>query len=148
MGVAHAIRQRADCMRRQVGAILVKDKRIISTCYNGTPRGTKNCTEGGCERCNGSEEKYPRGTHLDKCVCSHAEENVITQAALHGMPTKDAVLYTTNAPCTTCAKMLINAGIKKIVMEGHYPDELGANLLREVGIVVEKFGDKNEEKAI
>ena len=137
MGVAHAIRQRADCMRRQVGAILVKDKRIISTGYNGTPRGTKNCTEGGCERCNGSEEKYPRGTHLDKCVCSHAEENVITQAALHGMPTKDAVLYTTNAPCTTCAKMLINAGIVRVVCKMEHHDKEGIELLKKAGVKAE-----------
>ncbi|HIG96800.1 MAG TPA: dCMP deaminase family protein [Candidatus Aenigmarchaeota archaeon] len=143
MGVAHAVRQRADCTRRQVGAILVKDKRIIATGYNGTPRGTKNCSEGGCDRCNGSEETYPRGMHLDKCVCSHAEENVIVQAALHGVSTKDATMYTTNSPCTTCAKMIINAGIKKIIIEGDYPDELGAKLLKEALIEIIKFGDKN-----
>ncbi len=139
MDVAHAVRQRADCVRRQVGAILVKDKRIISTGYNGTPRGTKNCTEGGCERCNGSEENFPRGMHLDKCACSHAEENAIVQAALHGVSTRDAALYTTNSPCTICSKMLINAGIKKIVMEGEYPDDLGAKLLEEAGIEVIKL---------
>ena len=139
MDVAHAVRQRADCTRRQVGAILVKDKRIISTGYNGTPRGTKNCSEGGCERCNSSEEKYPRGMHLDKCVCSHAEENAIVQAALHGVTAKNSILYTTNSPCTTCAKMLINAGIKKIIIEGDYPDELGASLLKEAGIEIMKL---------
>jgi dCMP deaminase len=139
MNVAHAVRQRADCTRRQVGAIIVKDKRIISTGYNGTPKGIHNCSEGGCERCNGSEEKYPRGTNLDKCVCSHAEENAIVQAALHGVSTKDSTLYTTNTPCTTCAKMIINAGIKRIVVEGEYPDELGSSILKEAGIEIEKF---------
>ena len=139
MEVAHAVRQRADCTRRQVGAILVKNKRIISTGYNGTPHGTKNCSEDGCERCNCPEDKYPRGTHLDKCVCSHGEENTIVQAALHGVSTEGSILYTTNSPCTTCAKMLINAGIRKIVMEGDYPDELGAKLLKEAGVEVIKF---------
>ncbi len=142
MNVAHTIRQRADCTRRQVGAILVKDKRIISTGYNGTPKGTKNCTEGGCERCNGSEEKFPRGMHLDKCVCSHAEENSIVQAALHGVSVHGAALYTTNSPCTTCCKMIINAGVKKIIIGGNYPDNLGMDLLKQVGIEVIKFGDK------
>jgi len=144
MNVAHAVRQRADCTRRQVGTILVKEKKIISTGYNGTPKGTKNCSEEGCERCNGSEEKYPRGTHLDKCVCSHAEENAIVQAALHGVATNGSTMYTTNSPCTTCAKMIINAGIKKILIEGDYPDELGAKLLREAGVEIVKMqGGKN-----
>lgn len=139
MSVAHAVRQRADCTRRQVGSILVKDKRIISTGYNGTPAGIKNCSEGGCERCNGSEEQFPRGMHLDKCVCSHAEENVIVQAARHGVSAAEATLYTTNSPCTTCSKMIINAGIKRIIMEGEYPDELGAKLLGDANIEVIKI---------
>ena len=139
MDVAHAIRQRADCTRRHVGSILVKDKRIISTGYNGTPRGTKNCSEGGCERCNSSEEKYPKGSSLEKCACSHAEENSIVQAALHGVSTKGAILYTTNSPCTICSKMLINAGIERIVFEGEYPDELGTALLNEAKIELVKL---------
>jgi dCMP deaminase len=141
MNVAHTIRQRADCTRRQVGAILVKEKRIISTGYNGTPKGTKNCSEGGCERCNSSEEKYPRGMHLDKCVCSHAEENAIVQAALHGVSVDKSALYTTNSPCTMCCKMMINAGVKKIIIGGEYPDNLGMQLLKEAGIEIVKFGD-------
>lgn len=134
MDVAHSVKERADCIRRQVGAILVKDKQIISTGYNGTPRGIKNCSEGGCERCQADENEHPRGKDLDKCVCSHAEENTIVQAALHGMATEGATLYTTNSPCTICCKMIINAGIKRIVLGGDYPDELGLKLLKEAGV--------------
>ncbi|MBI4171007.1 MAG: dCMP deaminase family protein [Candidatus Aenigmarchaeota archaeon] len=140
MSVAHAVRQRADCVRRHVGAILVKDKRIISTGYNGTPRGTKNCSAGGCERCNAAEEKYPRGMYLDKCACSHAEENAIVQAALHGVATKDSTLYTTNSPCTTCCKMMVNAGVTKIIIGSEYPDELGMDLIKQADIEIIKFG--------
>jgi len=134
MNVSHAVKARADCKRRQVGAILVKGKQIISTGYNGTPRGLKNCSEGGCDRCASDENQHPSGKDLDKCACSHAEENAIVQAALHGMSTEGATLYTTNSPCTICAKMIINAGIKKIVAGGKYPDELGTKLLKEAGI--------------
>lgn len=139
MSVAHTVRRRADCTRRQVGAILVRDRRIISTGYNGTPRGARNCSEGGCKRCNGSEEEYPRGTHLDKCMCSHAEENAIVQAALHGIAVEGATMYTTNSPCTTCCKMMINAGVKKIVIDGNYPDELGMEMLGQAGAEIIKF---------
>jgi dCMP deaminase len=142
MNVAHAVKARADCTRRQVGAILVKGKQIISTGYNGTPRGLKNCSEGGCERCNSDESQHPRGKDLDKCACSHAEENTIVQAALHGMSTDGATLYTTDSPCTICAKMIINAGIKKIVAGGEYPDDLGTELLKEAGIELVKFRKK------
>ena len=139
MKIAHAVKERSTCLRRQVGSILVKDKQIISTGYNDTPRGVKNCGEGGCERCSSSEETNPRGTNLDKCACSHSEENVIVQAALHGISSEGAILYTTNSPCTLCAKMLINAGIKKIILGGEYPDELGLKLLKEANVELQKF---------
>lgn len=134
MGVAHAVKERASCSRRKAGAIIVKEKQIISTGYNGTPAGVKNCNEGGCERCNSPEEKYPRGTNLDKCACCHAEENAIVQAARHGMNTGGATLYTTFTACTQCAKMIINAGIKRVVAENEYPDDLGTKLLKEAGV--------------
>ena len=134
MNVAHAVKARSNCIRRQVGAILVRDKQVISTGYNGTPRGIRNCDEGGCARCNASEKDYPRGKDLDKCACCHGEENAITQAALHGMRTEGATIYTTNVPCTICAKMIINAGIKKVVVGGDYPDDLGRSLLEEARI--------------
>lgn len=131
MNIAEAAASRANCTRRQIGAVLVKDKRIISTGYNGTPMGTKNCFEGGCSRCASS---VPSGSNLDKCSCCHAEENAIVQAALHGMQTKDATLYTTFTACTQCAKMIINAGIRKVVAKKDYPDDLGTALLKEAGV--------------
>lgn len=134
MSVADAVKSRSSCIRRQVGAVIVRNKQIVSTGYNGTPRGVKNCNEGGCERCNTPSEQIPSGTGLDRCSCCHGEENAIVQAALHGMRTEGSDLYTTNVPCTTCAKMAINAGVSKIVFSGSYPDELGAKLLKEAGI--------------
>ncbi|MBI4214996.1 dCMP deaminase family protein [archaeon] len=137
MSIARVVRSRSSCARRQVGAILVKNKQIISTGYNGTPRGVKNCDEGGCPRCNAPESVHPRGQyleHLDKCFCCHSEENTILQAAFHGMKTEGATVYTTNMPCTMCAKILINAGIKCIVAGGEYPDDQVLNLIKESGI--------------
>jgi dCMP deaminase len=136
MMVAHAVKERADCTRRKVGAILVKDRQIISTGYNGTPSGLKNCTEGGCERCNSN---IPSGKDLDKCSCSHAEENTIVQAARHGIHTEGSTMYTTLTSCTPCSKMMINAGIKRIVAEEKYPDDLGTKLLKEAGINMDVF---------
>ena len=134
MSIAHSVKKRADCKKRKVGAILVKDRQIISTGYNGTPRGLKNCTEGGCERCSSN---LPSGKDLDKCSCSHAEENAIVQAALHGIHTKNATMYTTLTSCTICSKMMINAGIKRIVAESKYSDNLGTKLLKDAKIVMD-----------
>ncbi|MBI2075649.1 MAG: dCMP deaminase family protein [Candidatus Aenigmarchaeota archaeon] len=131
MNVAHAVKERASCSRRKVGAILVKEKQIISTGYNGTPAGTKNCNEGGCGRC---ASDVPSGKELDKCACCHAEENAIVQAARHGMNTAGATMYTTFTSCVQCAKMIINAGIKKVVSEADYPDDLGTKLLKEAKV--------------
>ncbi len=135
MNVAHAVKERANCIRRKVGAIIVKEKQIVSTGYNGTPAGTKNCNEGGCERC---ASDVPSGTSLDKCACCHAEENAIVQAARHGMNTQGATMYTTFTACTQCAKMIINAGIKRVISEEDYPDDLGTKLLKEAGIELSK----------
>ena len=134
MSVAHSVKARSSCVRRQVGAVIVRNKQIISTGYNGTPRGVKNCNEGGCERCNTPSETIPSGTGLDRCACCHGEENAIVQAALHGMRTEGSTLFTTNVPCATCAKMAINAGMSRIVFFGTYPDELGEKLLKEAGV--------------
>ncbi len=139
MKIAHAVKERSSCIRRQVGAIIVKEKQIVSTGYNGTPRGVKNCNEGGCERCASSAQSNPSGTNLDKCACSHAEENAVVQAAFHGIATNGSVMYTTNSPCTLCAKIIINAGVKKIVFGGDYPDELGLKLLKEANVELVKF---------
>src|SRR6266446_5850973 len=119
MSIAQAIAKRPNCIRRQIGAVLVLDNRIISTGYNGTPRGLRNCFDGGCERCANVE--LGSGKDLGDCLCSHAEENTIVQAAYHGMTVKGSVLYTMLSPCLICAKMIINAGIGPVVYENEYP---------------------------
>jgi dCMP deaminase len=140
MSIAHAVKARCNCSSPAKGAILVKNKQIISTGYNGTPRGVKNCIDGGCQRCADVKAgKIKSGEQLDKCACSHAEENAIVQAALHGIATEGSTMYTTYRPCTTCAKMIINAGIVRIVSEVDYPDDLGFQLMKEAGIKLDKF---------
>lgn len=132
MGIAKVVSSRSNCVKRKVAAILVKDKRIISTGYNGTPRGTKNCNEGGCPRCNNFSEA---GKNLEDCLCSHGEENAIVQASYHGISIKDSTIYTTFSPCLICTKMIINAGIAEVVYNADYPmAEVPLKLLKEAGI--------------
>ncbi|MEM4634037.1 MAG: deaminase, partial [Candidatus Anstonellaceae archaeon] len=134
MSIAQVVASRSNCIKRHVAAIIVKDKRIISTGYNGTPRGIRNCNEGGCPRCNSFADS---GTKLEECVCSHGEENAIVQAAYHGISIKDATIYTTFSPCLICTKMIINAGIKEVVYNSDYPlGEMSLKLLREAGVIV------------
>lgn len=118
MRIAQIAALRSNCMKRSVAAVIVKDRRIISTGYNGTPRGVANCSEGGCPRCNAMADS---GTRLDDCLCSHAEENSIVQAAYHGISVQGATLYSTCSPCLICTKMIINAGIRKVVYNLDYP---------------------------
>jgi dCMP deaminase len=137
MNIAAEVATRSNCMKRHVAAIIVKDKRIVSTGYNGTPRGVQNCNEGGCPRCNSFTDG---GKNLEECYCSHGEENAIVQAAYHGISVKDGILYTTYSPCLLCSKMIINAGIREVVYNSEYP--LGGSalkLLRGAGIIVRKF---------
>ena len=117
MDIARVVAARGNCLRRQVAAVIVKNTRIISTGYNGTPRGVKNCCEGGCPRCAGNA---PSGANLGECICSHAEENAIVQAACHGIAVEGAILYSMASPCLICAKMIINAGIVEVVYEDDY----------------------------
>jgi len=120
-----------------VGAVVVKDNRIISTGYNGTPRGIKNCFEGGCHRC---KSETSSGVSLSECLCSHAEENAITQAAYYGVSLKDSTLYCTESPCLICAKMIIGAGIKKVIYEREYHfNEIVKKLFKEALITLKKF---------
>jgi dCMP deaminase len=136
MNIAKVVATRSNCMKRKVAAIIVKDRRVISTGYNGTPRGAKNCNEGGCPRCNSMAES---GTALDECLCCHGEENAITQAAYHGTSLKGSTLYTTFAPCLLCTKMIINSGIAEVVYNQDYPlNERALLLLTECGIVLRK----------
>lgn len=134
MNIAKVVAMRSNCMKRKVAAIIVKDRRVISTGYNGTPRGAKNCNEGGCPRCNGMAAS---GTALDECLCCHGEENAITQAAYHGIGLKGSTLYTTFAPCLQCTKMIINCGIVEVVYNQEYPlNGRALKLLEECGITL------------
>ncbi len=137
MGIAREVALRSNCVKRHVAAVIVKDKRIISSGYNGTPRGVKNCSDGGCPRCNSFGKS---GANLGECFCSHAEENAITQSAYHGVTIKDATLYTTFSPCLMCTKMIINSGIREVVYDAHYPMiDLALKLLKEAGVKTRKI---------
>jgi dCMP deaminase len=134
MQIADVVAMRANCLKRRVAAIVVKDKRIIATGYNGTPKGVKNCTDGGCPRCG---EFSSSGTRLSECFCSHAEENAIVQAAYHGVSVRSATIYTTFSPCLICTKMIINSGIEEVVYKSKYlMGEDSIRLLKEAGLKV------------
>ena len=143
MNIAKVAATRGNCSRRQVAAVIVRDHRVISTGYNGTPRGVRNCCDGGCPRCSSNA---PSGTALSECLCSHAEENAIVQAACYGIAVKGATLYTTFSPCLQCAKMIINAGIAEVIYFQHYTiDDISLALLREAGVVVRPLDDELEK---
>jgi len=136
MQIVDVVKTRSTCLRRQVGAILVVDKHIISTGYNGPPTGLAHCEETGCLR---EQLGIPSGERPELCRGVHAEQNAIIQAALHGVSTKGATLYVSASPCVICAKMLINAGVKRIVYEEEYPDELAFRLLKEANVDLVKI---------
>ena len=136
MDITRLVAKRSTCLRRHVGAILVKNKRILATGYNGAPAGTKHCEEVGCLR-----EKFsvPSGERHELCRGLHAEQNAIIQAAHHGISIDGSILYCTNKPCVICSKMLINAGIKKIFFEEGYDDPLSDEMLSETGLKLERL---------
>ncbi len=134
--MAFLVSKRSTCLRRQVGAILVKDKHILATGYNGAARDLKHCEEIGCLR---EKMKVPSGERHEICRGLHAEQNAIIQAAKMGVIIQDAVIYTTHKPCILCAKMLINSGIKEIFYVHGYPDELSDEMLKESGIKMEQI---------
>ncbi|MCK9230642.1 MAG: cytidine/deoxycytidylate deaminase family protein [Syntrophales bacterium] len=133
MDIVKLVSMRSTCLRRRVGAVLVRDRRILATGYNGAPSGISHCAERGCLR---DQLNIPSGERHELCRGLHAEQNAVIQAALHGVGTKGAVLYCTNHPCIICSKMIINAGITAIMYEEGYPDDLARNLLAEAGIEV------------
>jgi dCMP deaminase len=139
--IAQIVSERSTCLRRKVGAVVVKEKRILATGYNGAPSGIKHCEETGCLR---EKLNIPSGERHELCRGLHAEQNAIIQAAYHGVSIKDSVLYITCHPCSVCAKMIINAGIKKIIISEGYPDQLAEKMLKEAGIVVKYFKKKIE----
>ena len=134
MQMAELTAKRSTCLRRQVGAVIVKDRHIIATGYNGAPRGLKHCEEkGGCLR---QQLGVPSGQRHELCRALHAEQNAIIQAATLGQSIEDGTIYVTHQPCVICAKMIINAGIKSIVVREAYPDEMATEILDEAGIRV------------
>ncbi|NPV26708.1 MAG: dCMP deaminase family protein [Firmicutes bacterium] len=143
MDLAELVARRSTCLRRQVGAVLVDGEHIISTGYNGAPTGLPHCFDTGCLR---EQLQVPPGERHELCVSVHAEQNVIIQAALHGSSTKGATLYCTHQPCSLCAKMIINAQIRKIVFKGDYPDTLAQQLLEAAGVELVRMSHQNGEK--
>jgi dCMP deaminase len=131
LDMAHVVARRSTCLRRQIGAVLVRDRRILATGYNGAPAGLPHCEEVGCQR---EQLGIASGERQELCRALHAEQNAIIQGALHGVSLKGSVLYCTNQPCSICAKMLINAGVKRICYQGDYPDRLALEMLAQAGV--------------
>lgn len=129
----------SSCVRRQVGAIIVKDKRIMTTGYNGAPAGLKTCVEKN--ECMRNTMNIPSGTHAELCFAAHAEQNAIIQAAREGISIIGATLYCTHQPCVVCAKMIINAGIKEVIYKEGYPDEFSRQICEEAGVKLIKYSD-------
>lgn len=136
MELAEVVAKRSTCLRRNIGAVVVKDKRVLATGYNGAPSGLAHCSEAGCLR---EKLGIPSGERVEMCRGLHAEQNALVQAARYGISVEGAVLYCTNQPCVTCAKMLINSGISRVVYKDPYPDRLAMDLLSESRITVEMF---------
>lgn len=139
MRIASIVAARSTCLRRQVGAIIVKNNHILSTGYNGAPKGLPHCNETGCLR---EERNVKRGERHELCRGLHAEQNAIIQAAVFGVSIKGGTIYSTHFPCSVCAKMLINAELQEIVYQEGYPDELAAELLKESNIKVRHMGEQ------
>jgi dCMP deaminase len=129
--IAREVATRSTCLRRSVGAVIVRDKRILCTGYNGAPRGLPHCEETGCLR---ETLGIPSGQRQEICRGLHAEQNAIIQAALHGVSVEGGTIYVTIQPCITCAKMIINSGIVRVVVQDTYPDDLSAQMLEEAGV--------------
>ncbi len=140
MEITEVVAKRSTCLRRQVGAVIAKDKHILASGYNGAPSGLAHCAEVGCLREN---LNIPHGERHELCRGIHAEQNAIIQAAYHGVSIRGATLYTTTFPCVLCAKMLVNAGITRIVYQGNYPDNLAKEILNEAKIKLIHFRCEN-----
>jgi len=144
MNIAQVVASRSNCTRRHVGAVVVRDNHILATGYNGTPRGVKNCFEGGCPRCAGEVKS---GTKLEECLCTHAEQNAICQAALYGHALEGGTIYVTLSPCLTCAKLIVNAGIKEVVYGGDYAFlDTVVDMFRQAKVKHRKFEAKETTK--
>jgi dCMP deaminase len=145
MEITHLVAQRATCLRRKVGAILVRDKRILTTGYNGPPEGLPHCDElGGCLR---DKAGAPSGERHELSRAVHAEQNAIIQAAVHGFSIKGATLYATNQPCSLCTKMLVNAGVREFVISDGYPDDLALEIMEQAHVKVRKVDPPQHEES-
>ena len=143
MEICHVVAKRSTCLRRHVGAVLVSNRRILATGYNGAPKGLPHCAElGGCYR---EKMGIPSGERQELCRGLHAEQNAIIQAAIHGVKLEHVTAYCTIQPCVTCAKMLINADVRRIVYEGDYPDEMALGMLQEAGVELARWPAGEEE---
>lgn len=136
MNIANIVATRSTCLRNHVGAVIVKDKRILTTGYNGAPSGLPHCLDIGCLR---NSNNIPSGKNQEICRGVHAEQNAIIQAALHGISISDATLYCTHQPCSLCTKMLINAHIRRVVYSIPYPDEMSLGYFNDAGVSVEMY---------
>ena len=143
MEMAELTAKRSTCSRRQVGAVIVRDNRAVATGYNGAPRGLVHCEEkGGCLR---QQLNIPSGQRHELCRALHAEQNAIISAASMGNAIEGGTIYITHQPCVICAKMIVNAGIKRIVVREGYPDELSMEILDEAGLTVERLEEEKGE---
>jgi len=133
MSIARQVATRSTCLRRRVGCVIVLEKRIVSTGYNGAPSGMSHCEETGCVR---RDRGIASGERHELCRGLHAEQNAIIQAALHGVSVSGGTMYVTHQPCITCAKMIINAGIRRVVCAQSFPDELARSFLAEAGVAL------------
>jgi dCMP deaminase len=136
MRMADLVATRSTCLRRQVGAVIMKEKRVLTTGYNGAPKGLKHCAEVGCVR---TQNNIESGTRHELCRGVHAEQNAVIQAAYFGASIKDASIYTTNFPCVMCAKILVNAGIIEVIYKDDYVDSLSKDIMNESKVVVRRY---------
>lgn len=145
MRIAMLAASRSTCLRRQVGAVIVKNKKVLATGYNGAPSGLHHCLETGCLR---EKMGIPSGQRHELCRAIHAEQNAIIQAATSGISIEGGILYTTTFPCTLCAKMLINSGIREIYVAEGYPDDLSKEMMEEAGVVIHRLLINQPDKPI
>ena len=136
MEIARVVSKRSTCLRRSVGAVIVKNRQIVATGYNGTPSGLEHCAVTGCLR---EQLKVPSGKMHELCRGIHAEQNAVVQAAFHGVSVNGGTLYCTHQPCVICARMIINSGVKKVYYKHGYPDAFALELFAEAGVEIEKF---------
>lgn len=142
MDITRVVASRSTCLRRRVGALIVRDRRILASGYNGAPAGLKHCLEVGCLR---EERGIPSGQRHELCRGLHAEQNALIQAAVYGIAIQGAIYYVTHQPCVLCAKTIINAGIKKVVFQGAYPDPLSLEMFSEAGVDLVQYKEKNRQ---